>query len=456
MVAASLVMLGPLALLLGPASPGSAAAVSRPADPVVLTGGVLPTLRGAGVTALLGFRATATGWTQIPIQIDERAVLDLGRVYHGAPNGVRVTGYTSSATWANADPVAGFDADDELAFMARDAGPIATTGAAPTGAAAGSGVAVRITDPLVSGSASYVYLFRRAAGSTLAPGAGKQYVRYTFNLLSGPYKTTYRLNAGPNPENSTATGATYRHHFSDRWLSDELHITAAGASGVDILDRHKALFAPGYCGRSENTFDAGEGAFIVNKVGAVRAIRSYIGANSGPFTQREHVFYDRREDIRTSLRVHAIPSVMDFFDYSRAASGMRYRNALNPAGVIIDGVPDSPTAGYAAWEQVTGAQGTLTMVGRLVASFTPTKTSYYLDDATPPVTQCTGDAFAYGSSGMYLNGAIPCTDPALGCVDRLSAVRTMYFDAPGGTAASAIAYRNAVNAPLVASVTAWP
>ena len=63
----------------------------------------------------------------------------------------------------------------------------------------------------------------------------------------------------------------------------------------------------------------------------MRAIRSYIGANSGPLTQRDHIFYARREDIRTFLRVHAIPGVLDFFDYSSAAIGMTYRNNATPA-----------------------------------------------------------------------------------------------------------------------------
>jgi hypothetical protein len=57
------------------------------------------------------------------------------------------------------------------------------------------------------------------------------------------------------------------------------------------------------------------------------------------------VFYQRREDITTYLRVHAIPGVMDFFDYSPAATGMTYRNDLNPAGVRVDGVPDAPALG---------------------------------------------------------------------------------------------------------------
>ena len=94
----------------------------------------------------------------------------------------------------------------------------------------------------------------------------------------------------------------------------------------------------------------------------MRAIRSYIGANSGPLTQREHIFYEQREDIRTFLRVHAIPGAVDFFDYCPAAIGMTYRNNLNTGGVTIDGTPDTPPAGALTWETVDGPQGGLSIV----------------------------------------------------------------------------------------------
>jgi hypothetical protein len=314
---------------------------------------------------------------------------------------------------------------------------------------------------LVPGSDAYLYLFRKLDGSTLVPGAGKKYVKYTFKLLSGGYKKTYNLTGLANPENSSVVGKSYTRHFSDRWLTDQLKVIAPGASGVDILDRHKALFAPGTCVRSEDTFDAtgpngtAEGAFIINKSGPVRAIRSYIGANSGPSTQRTDIFYDQREDVRTDLRVHQIPSIMDFIDYSPAAAGMTYRNQLNPAGVAIDGLPDSITAGVNGWEQVTAAQGTVTYVATMHSSFTPSLTSYYEDNSTNPTTQCTGDAFAYGASGSYINGTIPCTDPGHGCADNFDATRTTYYDSPGGTATTAQAHADDVNQPLQSSAVPW-
>ncbi len=459
---------------LGGGSPKPAAgavSAARQADPVVLTGADAPALVGAAVNTIVGFRWTGSLWVQLPVQVDERAVVNFSKIYHD-PNanfyGSQVSAvsalvYTSGNTWTGADPVKGFDSDDELAFMARDAGVAAPSGTAqPAGTATATGVEVQVTDPLAPGSGGYVYLFRKASGSRLVPSAHKRYVHYSFKLLAGGYKRTYSLTGSDNPENSVVKGASYVRRFSDRWVTDQLMITAAGKHAPDIIDRQKVLFSPGYCGRSEDTFDAtgpngsAEGAFIVNKVGPVRAIRSYIGANSGPSTQRTDIFYDRREDLRTDLRVHAIPSILDFVDYSPAAVGMTYRNSVNPAGVTIDGTADSLTAGAPEWEQVTGAAGTVTYVNALHTSFTPTGvTSYYEDNSTNPSTQCTGDAGAYGSSGTCIDGAIPCTDPGHGCSDSLWSTRTMFYDAPGGTAASAAAEAVDAEQPLQYSARAW-
>ena len=136
---------------------------------------------------------------------------------------------------------------------------------------------------------------------------------------------------------------------------------------------------------------------------------------------------------------------------------MTYRNELNLSGVTIDGVPDSPTAGATTWEQVTGPQGTINQVAQLSTTWTPTSlTSYYLDDSTPPVAQCTGDAFAYGSSGTSINSQLPNTDPATGGTDALTGTRTLFFESPGGTAADAATRRDQVLAPLTSVVTTLP
>ena len=372
----------------------SGCVAQRPEDPVVITGAQVPRLAGATPGSVVAFRWMDGRWEQVPVQVDERAQVDLGRVYNEAPNGVTQLTYTDPGTFTGPDPNAAVDADDEIALMGIDSGVRAPAGSRPAGVVAGTGHELRITDALGEPTPAYVYLFRQAGG--LDPAAGRSYVAYRFGLYSGDYKTTYRLQQGPNPEDSTITTAAYTRHFSDRWIDDGLTVRSGGATGADILDRHKNLFAPGNCARSEDTFSAAEGAFVVNKSGPVRALRAYIGANSGPYTGRLHVFYARREVITTYLRVHAIGGVMDFLDYSAAATGMTYRNDRNTAGVRVDGVPDAPALGSLAWESVDGAQGGLTSVHRYETDIPGfATTSYYLDQQTPTGTaerQCTGDA----------------------------------------------------------------
>lgn len=440
----------------------SSSTLDRPADPVVMTGVEVPGLAGIAPSLLVAFRYDG-GWQQIPVQVDERKWIDLVSIYNVPQSQVPYLGgkqpmtelaYADAGTFAGADPNPALDSDDEIVFMAADAGGDPPAVSEPAGVLAGTGQRVLVTDPLAPAEQGSVYLF--ASDGSLDPSAGQQYVTYTFDLLSGPYLTTYDTVSGPNPEDTIVTSPFYTHHFSDRWISDAFTISAGGASGVDILDRHKSMFGPGVCGRSEDTFSAAEGAFIVNKSGPVRALRSYVGANSGPFTQRDHAFYARREDITTALRVHEIPSVMDFFDYSPAASGMVYRNDLNTTGVTIDGANDTVATGAITWESVTGPQGSMTMAGGVTTNQSPfSYTSYYLDDTTPPVAQCTGDAFAYGSSGVWVNATIPCTDPGNVCAGNLTSQRHIYFDAPGLDATGAAEHAANAGAPLRVDVTQW-
>ena len=427
--------------------------LDRPSDPVVLTGQDLPTLLSAPPTNIVAFRYQGS-WEQVPVQVDERRMIDFGRIYNSTPKGVATLVYADSGTYVGADTNALFDADDELVFMAQDAGDRAPANACfPAGTLTNSPVELTLTDPLNSGT-GYVYLFR--GDGSLNPGASRAYVTYQFTLLAGTYPTNYNLVKGPNPENSIFSNAWYRTHFSDRWIRDELNIYAGGSGGLDILDRHKDLFVPGICNRTEDTFSAAEGAFIINKNGPVRAIRSYLGANSGPYTQRDHLFYERRQDIITFLRVHEIPAIADLYDYSTNATGMLYYNSLNTSGVTIDGAPDTVTSGPITWEMATGAQGTLITVGSVLTDITPfAYTSYYSDDSTPSVTQCTGDPYEYGTSGMFIIQTIPSTDPVAGGTNHLRVVRVDYYDAPSQTVATAALRQLQATTPLQVSVATY-
>lgn len=430
--------------------------LNRPEDPVVLTGAQVPALSNVSAGDVVAFR-WIDGWSQVPVQVDERKSVDLGAVYNGSALGFVTTVYADPGTFTGADANGNVDADDEIAFMAKDVGLQAASDAtAPAGVLAGSGVKVKVHSSLGSGADGWIYLFKRSGN--LSPGAGQSYVSYNFQLLSGAYKTTYKLQDGPNPENTTVSTPFYVDHFSDRWLNDQIKIKAGSASEVDILDRAKSLLGPGNCGRSEDTFDDAEGAFIANRVGPVRAIRSYLGANSGPITQRENIFYEQREDIRTFLRVHAIPGPWEFFDYSALASGMTYRNNLNTEGVTIDGTPDSPADGKLTWESVDGPQGGLSIAHALVTDIPGlNSTSHYLDDKTPGAgaeTQCTGDAQAFGESGPWLNSNLPNTDPRTAGFKSLAATRTIYFEEPGKANGAARATQAA--SPFAFTVSAFP
>lgn len=445
---------GLLALALAACDPATSS-LDRPSDPVVLKGAKATRLIGVPPGDIVAFRSTTGGWQQIPVQVDERKTIDLGLVYHSTAKNVPVEVYTDANTFTGADTDTTLDANDEIVFMASDAGGLAPSGtAAPNGVITTSGVDIRVTDPLASGKVGHVYLFRRS-GTTLKPGANKSYVSYAFSLTSGPYKTTYKLTDGPNPENSTVTTANYRRHFSDRWLGDELTVLAGSSTKVDILERNKSQFSPGYCGRTEDTFDDAEGAFIANKNGPVRAIRSYIGANSGPYTERTHLFYAGREDVITDLRVHAIPSVIDYLDLTSAASSMTYRNNLNTGGVTVDGNPDSPTAGAVTWESLTGAQGSVVQSHGVTTNLTLTQSSWYEDDTTPATNQCSGDGQAWGQAGPSITSGLDCTDPATNCTGYLTSRRSIVYRAPGVTATQAAGIAAQSGAPLATSGSNW-
>jgi hypothetical protein len=431
--------------------------LTRPQDPVVLTGADVPTFEGISPRDLVAF-AWSAGWVQIPVQVDERAMVDYGKIYGRDPIGLAGLVYTDRRTFTGRDPDRTLDADDEIAFMAGDAGGLPSAYSRPAGVDPASGEVVTIEDPLTPGSHGYVVLFRTTA--KLKPGAGERYVRYTFDLLSGSYKATYGLDAGPNPEDSTVVAPGYGVHFADRWIDDALTVKAGASTGADILERHKTQFGPGDCTRTEWTFTAGEGAFIANKSGPVRAIRSYLGANSGPLTERDHLFYQRREDISTELRVHEIPGILDYFDYSSAARGMTYTNDAGAAAVKVNGIDDVvPAASPLRWELVTGKQGSLIMAHRIdtdIAGLAPT--SYYLDDATPGPDQCVGqgrDAEAYAQSGPWVDQAIASTDPGLGSTKHLTALRTLYFEAPGATTSTAQQRAAQARTPLSFTVAPW-
>ena len=474
------------------------ASLTRPSDPVVLEGSALPKLLGTDPMHIVGFAWDGSAWHQIPVQVDQRDYVSPGVIYHlptsSYPNVYGTTtpykilvytppaslsaGYTSAGTYTPPDSDPMFDANDELSFLAADTGKQADASvASPTGVAARTREQVRATDPLAPSQVGYVYLFhsRKLTGG----GAGSDGVDYKFSLDSGSYTATYKMGTGSlapnntwgfNPEHSTVTTPSYSMTFGDRWLNNGLAITQGGATGADILERTH-YYVPGSCGRSEDTFDGsannpGEGAFVVNISGPVRAIRSYIGANSYKYTVNTDIFYPDRQDTVTELRGHAgLPGYGSADDFVTNTSGLTYSDPVT-SGVAIDGQPDvvTPitfTTGSpppAAWQMVSGAQGSLVTVRSLDTDISGLKvTTVYQDQnpASPP--QCTGDAAAWGQNGMDITspvGSVPVTDPTLTATPATLVIhRDRFFQPPDISAVTAAAIDAQARTPIQTTVS---
>ena len=168
------------------------------------------------------------------------------------------------------------------------------------------------------------------------------------------------------------------------------------------------------CSRSEDTFEGGaskpgEGAFIVNISGPVRAIRSYLGANSYLYTVNTHDFYPDREDLTTDIRGHAgLPGYGSPDDYITNTAG------LNIGTVYQDRNPASPA-------------------------------------------QCTGDGAMWGQNGVNLVSSVfnvPVTDPTLTATPgKLVVHRVRWFHGANRSTADAASLDTQARNPIQVTVS---
>ena len=363
----------------------------RIGDPVVLKGFDLPEVLGQKPDHIIGFKYDAN-WDlmiQIPIQIDEMVVQKWNNI---KDNDCFTQGHNTSElvyadyhTFAGRDDDTMFDDNDELVFMARDSGDLNSQ----HGAGFGDGemvpfippAEVEIYDPVLDKVHGYVYLYICLQACNWEPGAGTSYVDYQFNLTtkdsqgSNQYFDVYEIHCDtpddryechePKPKNGEDTWVRtpwYERHWAQNWHSDALKIHVGGATGEDILSIQEFQFTLANCERCTESFMDGQTAFIANKNGPVRGIRSWVGANSGTVTQRQHLLYDQRDDQVTYLRVHPIPGAMDYIVYE-PGTYLTYYNCIHNTralGIPIDGVDDGVQTNNTMcdWEATTGETGT--------------------------------------------------------------------------------------------------
>lgn len=279
------------------------------------------------------------------------------------------------------DPIQGLDSNDEVVFMASDAGP-----AAPAGAELPKGMvdmqSVQVVDPYDPTTTRYVYVMQADAA---VKHKGPSYVRYERdanadlfersqssysgygnaakgivcdaegNILRNPDGTP-RIERRRPRDYATITTPRYRFRYDGRWLMTDVRISADddGEYGPDLVDRWKARAfqqdpssETPCCGyEEEDTNWGGSSTLLGERVGPVRVIRETWGADSGTNVVRRETFYREQVRQKTFLRVHVIPPLDGIYaqwDFNAGRVDTFYNSSLltdHPTGVKIDGRND--------------------------------------------------------------------------------------------------------------------
>lgn len=355
------------------------------------------------VEQLLGYRWNGERFEQIPFQVDEMtqrylsnnrsgfafySETDPHHTYIFDREGFRWTGEDPNnpclarpESEVAPDPVSGLDTDDEVAFMARDAGSPAPSDA-PLPPGVEDSYRVAITDP-VNNQITYVYVMKAAAvrGPEPAFDASNGYVRYArdtdadlFLYSESSYENYGAAEKGPwyDPatgichsdesewkqhrpgDQATVTTPRYRFRYEGRWLMTGLQVSADAQGdwtyGSDLVDQWKARAfqqrpsgETPCCGFEEEVNNWGGSSILMGeRWGPVRVIRETWGADSGTNVVRREVFYRGEIRFGTFLRVHVIPPLDGIYAQWDYNVGMvdTYYNPFNPDGVAIDGQND--------------------------------------------------------------------------------------------------------------------
>ncbi|MEM1324886.1 MAG: T9SS type A sorting domain-containing protein [Bacteroidota bacterium] len=461
---------------------------SRDCEVVVMEGMELNCLLGTSPDSIVGFKFENNIWTQIPIQIDERRLVDIAIAY--GPYDCLVNStldtpwqeyfYCDTATFTGADTTdLLFDLDDELSFMTIDVGTIDSLDSCPMGVREQIKCRVAVTDPLENDSLiGYIYLFEQ--DGSLQQDAGIDYVDYDYDDFGGDYKNNYNVcipgqpMSNPNPELSTVNTDQYSMRYTGRWINDRLKIKADTATNENILDTHQYFMNPSanaLCTRSETGFSWKNGAIIANIDGPIRGIRSTMGAQSAPFMHLEIVYTRCRTENRFSYRIHPSIGYYEVRDLTNNATGMYYYSNQDTSGVVVDGIDDDmlnldePNE----WALTVGAPGAIADVYRYQTNMQlGTRTqfdngqaeayvgAYHSDQGDDEPRTCTGDKKSYGSNGFYLLTEL-CTDrrdtdtTCQNIPRYFEQQRYSYYLPPHTTITEAVRYAEFVDFPLNAT-----
>ena len=361
----------------------------RDLDPVIISGPDILGMSGVSINELYvyAYNASENTWRPIPFQFDEK---------------------DNTANFWLANPDGFFNGNDELVFMAKDMGDQAPDGSYWIDDLVSQGyerVEITVTDT-VDSSQAWAYVYRSTNSLPLSP---EHYMDYKPDFA----------NAGAD----TIIAKTYIQSDTTGGIPSDWILTEG--TGVDILDRQKVRINLLLYNLFE--FYTNEDLLINfidtvrKKIGPVRVIREVfwhidIGFGMNPFDfslPLKYYPYSIESDgvsgtLNTSDHVYLL---RQSFDLNPDASGMKFYNPYNRSGIQIDGkggddgidntLDDAPKVN---WWQVTGNQGTYSIIFRLT-EIGETRTLYYKDDDTIlEEGQDTGDLVSWGDTGVKIEG----------------------------------------------------
>jgi Bacterial Ig-like domain (group 3) len=416
---------------------------------------------GVDVNAIAAFKWDGAKFVEIPVQVDERFPYFLANAPSGfsAYSGTdkELTYEWDTESWAKTagqcntafdpdfaadhgthmeDPVTTFDDDDELVFMASDAGPQAPVDptVTPTGPPMTSFERheIKLTDPRDPATNRYVYLFLRGNGSSFTADNG--YVDYqrdanadewidqdTFSDADPEKVGSSNTGYGPNlpgtvctddPDTAavetlrntndrfprdgvTVTTDSYKWRATGRWMVRDMQVRKPGSDpargyGDDLIDRWKGrafqqspdstVSLVGF--EDEQVNWEGNSTLLGELEGPVRAIRETWGADSGTNVTKTETFYRDSILYRYRVRVHPIPpdGLYTSWDYNYGTASTYYNEMLvhsHLAGGNKPGLPTRTADGGVAVDGVSDeVYGNVDGVGDFPAYFDATDATF--------------------------------------------------------------------------------
>lgn len=341
----------------------------RNLEPAALTGSQLPLFDSVTLNQLFVYAYHGGAWQQIPFQLDE---VDSADTYTAFDDGL-------------------LSGNDALLFMAQDLGDLAQPWEWIDDAVSRSypRYEIPVADPLDPSAQGWVYLYR----STTLSRAPNDYVSW-------------------DPVNNRVVAGTYVRGYvpSLHFGLDSLELNGSG----DVLDRAKQRI-DGTCIIAGQPYDFTSTENDVTGISETPAIDGPVRLGGGTLQNQAwsysslfetlwmfdvSSFSDPRCD---HVKLHWIRLSVDWLNpASSGMAPMNYFDSNTPAGVTVDGQPDSvPATPVTAWKQVSGAWGSLVQtLDYILGGGTPK--SYYTDTLSeePPPT---GDGWQYGEAGYRVD-----------------------------------------------------